>query len=49
MAASPTYGEQPRPTGWTGWIELACAMLVLLGLARAIEGPIDDMRPEVAP
>ena len=48
MAASPTYREQPRTTGWTGWTEFA-SVLLLLGLASAIDGLIDGMRPELAP
>lgn len=38
MATSPAYGEQRKTTGWTGWIAFAGVMLVLLGLASAVEG-----------
>ncbi|HEX3590528.1 MAG TPA: hypothetical protein VHV74_12930 [Pseudonocardiaceae bacterium] len=38
MATSSAYGERREATGWTGWIAFAGVMLVLLGLASAVEG-----------
>lgn len=52
MAATATYQEQRQTTGWTGWIAFAGVMLVLLGLASAIEGLIavfDQRYYDVAP
>ena len=32
------YGNQPDPTGWTGWIVFAGFMMVLVGSFQAIQG-----------
>jgi hypothetical protein len=32
------YGNQPDPTGWTGWVIFASFMMFLLGAFQAIEG-----------
>jgi uncharacterized hydrophobic protein (TIGR00271 family) len=52
MATSPTYGERRETSGWTGWVAFAGVMLLLLGLASAIEGltaVFDQQQYEVAP
>jgi hypothetical protein len=33
-----TYGDEPAPTGWTGWIAFASCMMLLLGSFQAIQG-----------
>ncbi len=32
------YGNDPDPTGWTGWVVFASFMMFLLGAFQAIEG-----------
>jgi hypothetical protein len=32
------YGNQPDPTGWTGWIVFASFMMFLLGAFQAVQG-----------
>jgi len=32
------YGNEPDPTGWTGWVVFASFMMVLLGAFQAIQG-----------
>ena len=32
------YGNQPDPTGWTGWIVFASFMMILVGSFQAIQG-----------
>jgi hypothetical protein len=32
------YGNQPDPTGWTGWIVFASFMMILVGSLQAIQG-----------
>jgi len=32
------YGNQPDPTGWTGWIVFASFMMFLVGAFQAIQG-----------
>jgi hypothetical protein len=32
------YGNEPDPTGWTGWIVFASFMMILVGAFQAIEG-----------
>jgi hypothetical protein len=33
-----TSGNDPDPTGWTGWVVFASFMMILLGLFQAIQG-----------
>ncbi|HET6395058.1 MAG TPA: hypothetical protein VFG13_19680 [Blastococcus sp.] len=32
------YGNEPDPTGWTGWIVFASFMMILVGSFQAIQG-----------
>src|SRR5215207_11151178 len=32
------YGNEPDPTGWTGWIVFAAFMMILVGAFQAIQG-----------
>jgi hypothetical protein len=32
------YGNQPDPTGWTGWIVFASFMMFLVGAFQAVQG-----------
>ncbi|WP_209305148.1 hypothetical protein [Blastococcus sp. CT_GayMR20] len=32
------YGNEPDPTGWTGWVVFASFMMILLGSFQAIQG-----------
>ena len=32
------YGNEPEPTGWTGWVVFAAFIMVLVGCFQAIEG-----------
>jgi hypothetical protein len=32
------YGNEPDPTGWTGWIVFASFMMILVGCFQAIQG-----------
>jgi hypothetical protein len=32
------YGNQPDPTGWTGWVVFASVMMFLLGAFQVIQG-----------
>jgi len=32
------YGNEPDPTGWTGWIVFAAFMMILVGSFQAIQG-----------
>ena len=32
------YGPGPDPTGWTGWVVFASAMMLLLGSFQAVQG-----------
>src|SRR5829696_6120863 len=32
------YGNEPDPTGWTGWIVFASMMMLLVGSFQAIQG-----------
>ena len=32
------YGNEPDPTGWTGWVVFASFMMMLLGVFQAIQG-----------
>jgi len=32
------YGNQPDPSGWTGWVVFASCMLFLVGAFQAIQG-----------
>src|SRR5215207_902061 len=32
------YGNEPDPTGWTGWIVFASFMMLLVGSFQAIQG-----------
>jgi hypothetical protein len=32
------YGNEPDPTGWTGWVVFAGFMMILVGLFQAIQG-----------
>jgi len=32
------YGNDPEPTGWTGWVVFASFMMILVGSFQAIQG-----------
>jgi hypothetical protein len=32
------YGNEPDPSGWTGWVVFASFMMMLLGVFQAIQG-----------
>jgi hypothetical protein len=32
------YGNEPDPTGWTGWVVFASFMMILVGSFQAIQG-----------
>jgi hypothetical protein len=32
------YGNQPDPTGWTGWVVFASVMMLLLGAFQVLQG-----------
>ena len=32
------YGNEPDPTGWTGWVVFAAFMMIMVGAFQAIEG-----------
>jgi len=32
------YGNEPEPTGWTGWVVFASFMMLLVGSFQAIQG-----------
>jgi hypothetical protein len=46
------YGNSPDPTGWTGWVVFASAMMILLGSFQVIQGLVaifEDDYYHVAP
>ena len=34
------YGNQPDPTGWTGWVVFASMMLFLIGAFQTVQGVV---------